>query len=270
VAEFFTREFPRCFRRNFLFILAAFLVSVAGALVGLFATLSNREAIDLLMGPGWSRELEELGKRHRVHHDWMPSEERPFFSTFLPTHNIQVAFMVFAGGIFAGLLTLYLLVENGVMLGAAAVAVARYHTSLEFWGFVAPHGVVELPSIFIAGGAGLMLAYALVNPGEYSRRTALAMAGRDAVVLILGVVAMLVIAGLTEAFFSPALISPYLKFLVAAVNLTAETAYFVAAGRSEQGVGCWVWSVGKDLSQSQHPTSNTQDLASAIRPLPPL
>jgi hypothetical protein len=191
--------------------------------------------------------------------------------------------MVFAGGIFMGLLTLYMLIQNGVMLGAAAVAVARHHTALEFWGFVAPHGVVELPSIFIAGGAGLMLAYALVNPGEYSRRTALGMAGREAVVLILGVVAMLVIAGLTEAFFSPALISPYLKFGVAAVNLAAEATYFITAGREEEGVGysdhplrgypgvrssaptppaSWV--------AAQHLTPNPQHPVSGIRPLPPL
>src|SRR5436305_128107 len=80
---------------------------------------------------------------------------------------------LFAGGVLRGLVTLALLIGNGIMLGVAAVAVARYHTSLEFWGFVAPHGVIELPAIFVAGGAGFMLAYALVNPGEYSRRTAL-------------------------------------------------------------------------------------------------
>ncbi len=268
VAEFFTREFPRCFRRNFLFIAAAFLVSVVGALVGLFAALSNRDAVDVLMGPGASREMEELGKRHQVGHDWLPSEERSIESTFIPTHNMQVAFVTFAGGMLFGLLTLYLLFYNGIMLGAAAVAVARYHTALEFWGFVAPHGVLELPAIFIAGGAGLMLSYALVNPGEYSRRTALTLAGREAVVLVLGVVAMLAIAGITEAFFSPALLSPSLKFLVASVNLTAEITYFVAAGRGEQrdeGKGMR----DETLPVLPHPSSLSPH-PSAIRPLPPL
>jgi uncharacterized membrane protein SpoIIM required for sporulation len=181
---------------------------------------------------------------------------------------MQVAFIVFAGGILLGLLTLYLLIENGIMLGAAAVAVARYHTAFEFWGFVAPHGVIELPAIFIAGGAGLMLAYALVNPGEYSRRTALSLAGREAVVLVLGVVAMLAIAGITEAFFSPALISPYLKLLVASVNLTAEITYFVAAGREdgrdeERGMR-------NEAALTPSHSSFLIPRSSPIRPLPPL
>ena len=115
-----------------------------------------------------------------------------------------------------------------------------------------------------------MLAYALVNPGEYSRRTALTLAGREAVVLVLGVVAMLAIAGITEAFFSPALLSPSLKFLVASVNLTAEITYFVAAGRGEAGVQGFRRS-GVQESRPQDPNARTPErLISAIRPLPPL
>jgi hypothetical protein len=129
-----------------------------------------------------------------------------------------------------------MLLKTGIMMGVAALAVARHGTALGFWGFVAPHGVIELPAIFISSGAGLMLGYALVNPGEYSRRTALALAGREAVQLIFGVVAMLVVAGIIEAFFSPTLLPPPLKLLAAAIIFTAEAGYFIFAGRGEEGV----------------------------------
>jgi uncharacterized membrane protein SpoIIM required for sporulation len=267
VAAFFASEFPRCLRRNFVFIAASFLISVAGALIGLGAALSNQEAVDVLMGPGWSRSIEQIGERHRAGHNWMPSQERPFMSSFIMTNNIRVAFLAFAGGVLLGLLTIWMLVYNGVMLGAVGVTVARHHTAFEFWGFVAPHGVIELPAIFIAGGAGLMLGYALVNPGEYSRRTALSLAGREAVLLVLGVVAMLVIAGTIEAFFSPTLIPPALKLLVAAVTFAAEITYFAVAGREEAGVGGWELGVGADRLSL---TPNPQPLTPAIRPLPPI
>lgn len=279
VASFFTRDFPRCFRRNFAFIAAALLIAVAGALIGLFASLLNRDAVEVLMGPGATRSMEQLGERHRAGHDWLLSEQRPFASSFIMTNNIKVSFLAFAGGVLLGLPTLYLLFYNGVMLGTVATAVARHHTALEFWAFVAPHGVIELPAIFVAGGAGLMLGYALVNPGEYSRRTALSLAGQEAVVLVFGVVAMLVIAGTIEAFFSPVLIPPAIKLLVASVTFAAEISYFAFAGQgATDGVmevkGDWVRSSahpgpphpasrgagGGALSSPHHP----------IRPLPPI
>src|SRR5206468_8310300 len=149
-------------------------------------------------------------------------------------------------------------------LGVVAEAVARHGTALQFWGFVAPHGVIELPAIFVAGGAGLMLGYALVNPGEYSRRTAVSLAGRDAVLLIFGVVAMLVIAGIIEAFFSPTLIPPVFKLLVAAVTFTAEATYFIVAGRVEP-------STQRGMER-ERPAAGTLTASPdrAIRSLPPI
>jgi uncharacterized membrane protein SpoIIM required for sporulation len=222
------------------------------------AGVVNREAIDVLMGPDAVRSLEQDAERYHAGKNWMPSGERPFVSSFIMTNNIKVSFFAFAGGILVGLFTLFLLVENGLMLGVAALAVVRHGTALGFWGFVAPHGVIELPAIFIASGAGLMLGYALVNPGEYSRRTALAMAGRDAVLLIFGVVAMLIVAGIIEAFFSPTLLPAPLKLLTAALIFAAEVAYFTFAGRGAEGVE----------PVSQPSALNPQP--AGIRPLPPI
>jgi uncharacterized membrane protein SpoIIM required for sporulation len=262
VARFFTHDFPRCFRRNFAFIAAAFLIVIAGGLIGLFASLANRQALDVLLGADAARSLEQLGERHRAGHNWMPAEQRPFASSYIMTNNIKVSFFAFAGGILLGLVTLVVLFQNGLILGVVAEAVARHGTALQFWGFVAPHGVIELPAIFVAGGAGLMLGYALVNPGEYSRRTAVSLAARDAVLLIFGVVAMLVIAGVIEAFFSPTLLPPVFKMLVAAVTFSAEAAYFVVAGRS-----------GVQEVESEPPTSRpvaSPSFERAIRSLPPI
>jgi uncharacterized membrane protein SpoIIM required for sporulation len=263
LAAFFTRDFPACLRRNFLFLAASVLVSILGALLGLGAALHSPQSVEVLMGPGWTQMIEQIGERHRAGHDWLPARERPINSSLIMTNNVTVSFDAFAGGLLLGLLTLFILFHNGVMLGAVAVGVAQHHTALEFWGFVAPHGVIELPAIFIAGAAGLMLGYALVNPGEYSRRTALGLAGREAILLIFGVVAMLVIAGIIEAFFSPVLISPFFKFSVAALTFTAEIAYFGLAGRSAQQSAGSGQPVDRSLPHSSL-------LTPAIRPLPPL
>ena len=149
--------------------------------------------------------LDYIVNRHHTPKEWVHALDRAPMASFIMTNNIRVCMLSFAGGMTMGILTLFLLIFNGLMLGVvgAAVALDGPATALNFWGFVAPHGVLELPSIFIAGAAGLVLAYAIINPGELPRRVALRIAGIDAMILMLGVAATLVVAGTIEAFFSP-------------------------------------------------------------------
>ena len=95
----------------------------------------------------------------------------------------------------------------------------------QLWSFVAPHGVLELPAIFIAGGAGFEIARGMLFPGLLPRRESLALAGGRAARLVLGTIPMLVVAGTIEGFLSPSDIAAPLKFLFAAVMFAALVAY---------------------------------------------
>ncbi len=95
----------------------------------------------------------------------------------------------------------------------------------QLWSFVAPHGVLELPAIFIAGGAGFEIARGMLFPGLLPRRESLARAGGRAARLLLGTIPMLVVAGTIEGFLSPSDIAAPLKFLFAAVMFAALVAY---------------------------------------------
>jgi uncharacterized membrane protein SpoIIM required for sporulation len=97
--------------------------------------------------------------------------------------------------------------------------------ALQLWSFVAPHGVLELPAIFIAGAAGLEIARGLLFPGMLPRKASLAEAGGRASKLLLGTIPLLVVAGLVEGFFSPSNAPYQLKFLLAAVLFAALVAY---------------------------------------------
>ncbi|MDB9314231.1 stage II sporulation protein M [Spirulina sp. CS-785/01] len=139
----------------------------------------------------------------------------PLASTNIMINNLRVSFSTVGGGITAGLVTLYILVLNGVFIGAIAALVGQYGLAYPFWAFVFPHGSLELPAIFLAGGAGLLIARALVAPGQYSRVDALKVYGTQAAQLVFGVVALLVVAGVIEGFFSPNPLFPdVLKYLV--------------------------------------------------------
>ena len=120
------------------------------------------------------------------------------------TNNIQVSFLAFAGGILFGLGTLYVLIQNGVMLGAVAGLAIGAGNGRPFFELVVADGVLELSCIVVSGVAGLRIASAIVDPGTRSRSAALRMESRAAVEIVLGTAVWLVVAGLVEGFLTPA------------------------------------------------------------------
>ena len=128
----------------------------------------------------------------------------PLASSGIMINNLKVSFAAVAGGITAGLYTVYLswhLMEYSV--GAIATLVGQNNLAYPFWAFVLPHGSLELPAIFFAGGAGLLIARAILFPGKYRRMDALKYYGSQAAQLVFGIVPMLIVAGTIEGFFSP-------------------------------------------------------------------
>jgi uncharacterized membrane protein SpoIIM required for sporulation len=120
-----------------------------------------------------------------------------------------VAILAFGGGIVLGLFSVYVLVTNGLIVGAVLGLAAHYDMGQSLLGFMSGHGVIELSVIFIASGAGLQLGWALLNPGRYSRRDALGLAARRAVILVISAVPLLIIAGTIEGLFSPSTAIPF-------------------------------------------------------------
>ncbi len=127
----------------------------------------------------------------------------PFASSNIMINNIKVSFSALAGGMTAGVVTSYIVLLNGVMLGTIGTLVGQNHLAFPFWAFVLPHGALELPAIFLAAAAGFLLARAMLFPGQYRRKDAFQYYGKQASLLVCGVVPMLVIAGTIEGFFSP-------------------------------------------------------------------
>jgi uncharacterized membrane protein SpoIIM required for sporulation len=224
---FFAVEYPRLFRTMFPYVAAAVTIFLAGAALGALLTFSRPAFMRLYLGPGMVDTIE----RHEM---WTKSivSVKPLASSWIMTNNISVTFTAFAGGITAGLMTIKLLFENGLQIGVLAIACAQAHMSLDLWSFVAAHGSLELPSIFIAGGAGLRLATGMLCPGIHTRRDALKRAAVEAIRLVAGTVPLLVIAGSLEGFLSPSGAPVAVKFLTGAVLFL--------------GLGFWLTSQGSE------------------------
>lgn len=124
-------------------------------------------------------------------------------SSMIFTNNIRVAFMAFAGGITLGVLTGYLLVFNGVLIGTLFGLSLSAGNGDPFISLVSPHGFLELSCIVVAGLAGIRMGWSVVSPGHRRRGASLQREARAAAELAIGTVPWLVLAGLVEGFVTP-------------------------------------------------------------------
>ena len=205
VFEYVARTIPREIRRSARPILLAGLLFF-GPMAGMFAVIAGNPAVagDVL-SPGMLDRAEQAAKRHRADAGYIDDPEvfRPVFASSIVANNIQVTFAVFAFGMAAGVGTLLLLITNGLLIGALAGLYDAYGVLELLVKFVAPHGVLELTAITIAGGAGFLVASAILLPGPLTRTEALVQKGRRAIRLIAGSTLMLVPAGIIEGLISP-------------------------------------------------------------------
>ncbi|MEA3278612.1 MAG: stage II sporulation protein M [Pseudomonadota bacterium] len=155
---------------------------------------------------------------------------------FYVMNNVGIAFRTFASGLLLGLGSLFILIFNGLVIGAAAGHLTRLGYGGTFWPFVSGHSALELTAIAVSGAAGLLLAAALLAPGRRRRLDALQRNAREAVKLVTGALAMLVLAAIIEAFWSSATgIEPAMKYLFGGICWLLMIAYLSLAGRGSAG-----------------------------------
>ncbi len=199
VVEFYKWGLPTVVQQTFPYIAAATGLFLLGALVAWWYAWQDPAFMSLIVP---ERLISQVRDEHKL---WMGSivGVEPLASSGIMINNLSVSFAAVAGGMTAGAYTTYLMVFNGLLIGAVGTLVGQNNLAYPFWAFVFPHGSLELPAIFFAGGAGFLLAKAILFPGKYRRGDALKFYGSQAVQLVFGIVPMLVIAGIIEGFLSP-------------------------------------------------------------------
>jgi uncharacterized membrane protein SpoIIM required for sporulation len=233
IVDFALRGFPRLFRETFIFTFAAFLMFAIPALAAGFSIAREPESAQWLL-PAGVHELIPIVEDKELWID-IPIEERPFTSAFIMQNNIRVSILAFGSGLTGGVLTFWVLVQNGLILGGLLGLTAYYGIGFELATFVIGHGVIELSVIFMAGGSGLMLGWAILRPGLKRRRDALAEAAQTSVRLLMGAVPMLIVAGTIEGFISPSeTIPPFVKWAVGIGSGILLYSYLFLAGREKK------------------------------------
>jgi len=232
--RFFTREFPVLARQTIAFTLVATAIFFSAATYAYMLTRADPAMGEQFL-PALMRErvrgIREGEAPVEEKEDGSVSALGPALSVAIFAHNIQVGFVAFAGGIVFGLGTLASLVRNGFVLGALSAFFWGTRSAVRYWAFILPHGLLELPAIFLCGGAGLLLGWSLISPGDRPRLVSLRRRAAVAVRVVAGAAGILVLAGLVEGLITPAPVPYAAKFAVAGVGFAALCAYLGLAGR---------------------------------------
>lgn len=154
-------------------------------------------------------------------------------ASLIMRNNLSVSFLAYAGGMLFGLLTVYVLLMNGITFGAVFGLLHHYNHHMPLYEFVAGHSFLELSEIVLAGGCGLLLGYALLRPGLLSRRDALGIAAQKSIRLLLGTAPLLIVAGAIEGMISPSdSIPAWAKLGVGLLTGILLYAYLFLVGRN--------------------------------------
>jgi uncharacterized membrane protein SpoIIM required for sporulation len=226
-------EFPRTVRAHAAYVWTAALLLLLPTFVIGWLVYSRPEMILSIVDANtaasfeqmYSNSAESIGRERAASSDWM------MFGFYIG-HNVGIAFQCFAGGLFAGIGSVFFLVYNGAIFGAIGGYLAERGLSATFFSFVATHSAFELTAIVLSGAAGLRLGHAFLAPGRHGRLQSLVLAARECAVILYGVVALLLLAAAVEAFWSSARWLPHaVKYSVAAVCWLAVLGYLALQGR---------------------------------------
>ena len=225
VARFLVLSLPAALYRIRWWTVGVMAVFVAIAVVAGVQVFTDPGAQAAMGTPGELRTLAE--ESFAAYYSENPAGS---FAALVWTNNAVIAALCVAFGI-TGVLPVYILVSNAVSVGAIGGVLALYDGMDIFFQLILPHGLLELTAVFVAGGAGLKIFWSMIDPGGRPRGQALSEEGRSLFTVAIGLVGVLAVSGLIEAFVTPSSLPWWLKIVIGALALAAFWTYVLVVGR---------------------------------------
>lgn len=210
---------------------AAAVFLLVGFGVGAWVSVSP-EVQASIAAPEEVRQLVE-----RDFEEYYSANPAQSFAAQVWTNNARVSAFAIVSGVLLGVIPVYLLLVNAVNVGVAGGLMAANDRAGLFFGLITPHGLLELTAVFVAVGVGVRVGWTVVDPGPRRRTDALAAEGRAAVGVALGLVLVLLVSGVIEAFVTPSPLPTWARIGIGVVAEVAFLAYVVVLGRRAADAG---------------------------------
>ena len=225
IARFFAISLPAAFYRlRWLTVIVGSVFVLIGALFAAWAAGSP----EVLAAMGSDARLQQLVDHDFV--DYYSENPAASFAGAVWTNNAWIAAQCVAFGV-TGVFIPYQIFLNAQNVGMTAGVMFAYDRGDVFFSYILPHGLMELTAIFIASAAGLRIFWAWVSPGPRTRLDSLAREGRSLITVAAGLVLVLFVSGIVEAFVTPSPLPVWAKIAIGAFVLAAYWAYTLILGR---------------------------------------
>ena len=226
VGRFFTERFPAALYRLRWWWLGTIAANAAVVAVMIWWLLGHPDVEQSLLSPGKvdqlvNEDFEGYYSEHAASH----------FAAQVWVNNAWVAALCIALGVL-GAPVVWLLLQNVANLAIIGSIMTRHGHAGHFWGLILPHGLLELTAVFVAGGVGLRLFWSWVEPGPLTRAGSLAREGRTAGTVALGLVAVLLVSGIIEAFVTPSGLPTAARVGIGVLAELVFLAYVFGPGRA--------------------------------------
>ena len=228
VRDFFAWQWPRAVQALWRETLVALLLTIVSAVAAYLLIRGDPAWFYAIIDPELANGRDPAASAATLRDGLYRRQDDMLatFATYLFTHNSQVAILSFALGFAFAVPTALLLVYNGLMLGAFFAVFAPKGLGLNLAAWLMIHGTTEIFAILIAGAAGFRIGTAIAFPGRRSRMDAAVEAGRLAATAMIGVVVMLLVAGLLEGVGRQTVRVDDLRALIGGAMLLGWLAYF--------------------------------------------
>jgi uncharacterized membrane protein SpoIIM required for sporulation len=227
-ALFLTRGFPAaCYRSRHWWVTTGLVFTIVVAALGWWIA-TDPGVRSSVAAP---QELREMTRPGGAYESYYSSSPAAAFSAQVWTNNAQVAGMSLAFGALLGLPVLWVLLQNAINVAAGVGLMASVDRLDVFLGLILPHGLLELTAVFVAAGTGLRLGWTVIDPGPRTRRAALAVEGRAAIGMAIGLALVLLLSGVIEGFVTPSGLPTWARIAIGVVAEVAFLAYVFVLGR---------------------------------------
>lgn len=245
VGRFFASDWPRAVQSLWRETLVSVALTVVGAVSAFALVMQDPDWYNTFMpgemaqgrGPGASTAALRDTLFDTGHKVAAQGDQLPPFAAFLFTHNAGIAILAFALGFALCAPTAMLVTYNGLMLGAFVALFVTHGLGIEVGGWLSIHGVTEIFAICLAGAAGFRIGTATAFPGDKSRLEAATAAGRQAGVMMGGVLVMLLCAGMLEGIGRQVIQSTPVRYAIAATTAVLWLTYFYLPRRRSPAHG---------------------------------
>ena len=199
--RFWKYDLPLTIHKHHRTVLFSFILFVVFGAIGFFVAKHDPDMSAAVLGPDYiskTNENIEAGNPFGIYESGNPA----LSWLHLMIHNIRVSFLMFVSGIFAGIPSVYLLSQNGIMVGVFDQIFAAKGFGLQFFLVVFIHGTLELTAIIVAAAAGIILGKSYLFPGTVSRIEAFKQGAKDGVKIMIGLLPVFALAAFFEGFIT--------------------------------------------------------------------